>query len=85
MKSSIRISDHVSPDFRYNLLMVCGDNGCKIFIKDNLEMRVNGPSVNVKDNTQHVRLKMDQPKEYSTTTVRCTFEDMRHPFLNLIF
>ena len=53
MKAIIRISYHVSTDFRYNLLIVCRVNGCKHVIKENVELGGYGPSMKVKDDTNH--------------------------------
>ena len=75
MKAIIRISYHVSPDFRYNLLIVCGGNGCKHIIKYNMELRGYGTSMKVKYETHHGRVKMAETKEYPTTTARCPFGD----------
>ena len=62
MKAMIRISYRVSPDFSYNLIIVCGGNGCKRVIKYNVEMRGYGPSMKVKDDTHHGRVKTSEPK-----------------------
>ena len=59
MKESIRISYRVGPDFRYNLLIVCGGNGCKPVIKDNVEMRGDGLSMKFKYETHHGRVNKD--------------------------
>ena len=80
MKAMIRISYRVSPDFSYNLIIVCGGNGCKRVIKYNVEMRGYGPSMKVKGENHHVRVNMAEPKEYPTTTLRCPFGDTRLPF-----
>ena len=85
MKASIRIRYHVSTDFRYNLLIVCRVNGCKNVIKDNVELRGYGLSMKVKDDTHHVRVKMDELKEELTTTERCPFEDNRPTIIKLRF
>ena len=83
MKESIRISYRVGPDFRYNLLIVCGGNGCKRVTKDNVELRGYGPSMKTKDYTHHGRVRTSETKEYPVTTARFPFGDMRPPFLKL--
>ena len=83
MKASIRIRYHVSTDFRYNLLIVCRVNGCKNVIKDNVELMGYGNSMKVKDEIQHGRVNIAEPKEDPATIVRCPFGNIRPPFLKL--
>ena len=71
--------------FRYNIIIVCGDNTCKHFLKDNVELRGDGLIMKVKDEIHHGIVKTDEPKEDPAMTVRCTFGDMRPPFLKLRF
>ena len=85
MKSSIRISYHVSPDVRYNLLSVCGGNGCKPVIKYNVELRGYRPSMKVKNETHYGRVNTAEPKEYPVTTVRCALGGMIPPFIKIRF
>ena len=71
--------------FRYNLLILCGGNGCKHAIKDNAELRGYGQSMKGKDETHHVGAKIAEPKEDPVTTARCTFGDIIPTFLKLRF
>ena len=61
MKAIIRIIYHISPYFRYNLLIVCGGNGCKHIIKDNVELRGDVPSVKGKNETHRGIVKTYEP------------------------
>ena len=77
------ISYHISPYFRYNLLIVCGGKDCKNVIKDNVELMGYGNSMKVKDEIQHGRVNIAEPKEDPATIVRCPFGNIRPPFLKL--
>ena len=85
MKSSISISYHFSPYFRYNLLIVCGGNSFKHVIKYNKELRGDGPSMKVKYDIHNGRVEMPEPKEDPVMAAGCPFVDIRPPFMEIGF